>query len=490
MKQNLVDRVVSYFDPRAGAQRVAARMKMDLATRGYDAARASRTRQGWNTPGTDANSEVLGGLVSVRNACSDLVRNNAHARKIIEEWVSQIVGDGITVIEPDEKYSEEWKRWAESSDCDADGQLDLYGLQSLAVRSMLERGDSLIRFRPRRASDGIAIPFQLQVLEGDFLDHMKNGKVGGNTVIGGVEFSPLGKRVAYWLFQTHPGQQISAWGTSLKSVRIPAEEVIHLYIKERPGQVRGMPLLAAVVNRLKDLDDLDEAVLTRAQMEACIGILIHDAFDADATPLSGTTDESGLPVMSPGMVANVPAGKTVSTLDPKAGAGTGDLARRALQAIGVGAGLSYDLVSGDLTGANYSSLRAGRLSFYRRVSQLQWQIVVPMLLEPIWKRFVYFGALAGKWPMSDEKADWMPPPFPMIDPIKDEAAKLQEMKNGGLTVEQYIASKGFNPRKQVLAIAAFNKFLAENNVSLQGVAANSNGTHIDNSNAKTDDGEE
>jgi capsid protein len=79
---------------------------------------------------------------------------------------------------------------------------------------------------------------QLQVLEIDWLDSSKNGTVGGNTIINGVEYTPLGKVSAYWLFDQHPGEMV---GTMRKSASraVPADRVIHLYNPERPGQGRG-----------------------------------------------------------------------------------------------------------------------------------------------------------------------------------------------------------------------------------------------------------
>ena len=51
------------------------------------------------------------------------------------------------------------------------------------------------------------------------------------------------------------------------------------------------------------------------------------------------------------------------------------------------AGLTYDQVSGDLTQANYSSLRAGKIEFRRLCEQVQYGMLIPMLVRPIAERF-------------------------------------------------------------------------------------------------------
>ncbi|MFH7407665.1 phage portal protein, partial [Pseudomonas syringae pv. tagetis] len=70
-----------------------------------------------------------------------------------------------------------WGRWAEVAD--ADGKSDIYGLMATAYRAMEQDGESMIRRRTRRQSDGLAVPLQLQVLEIDWLDGNKNGSASG-----------------------------------------------------------------------------------------------------------------------------------------------------------------------------------------------------------------------------------------------------------------------------------------------------------------------
>jgi capsid protein len=86
---------------------------------------------------------------------------------------------------------------------------------------------------------------RLQVLEPDYLDLHRNGVVtaGGGQIIDGIEFDKQGRRVAYWLFTSHPGSA-RLMTTQFASVRVPADRVLHIYRVDRPGQVRGVPWLA------------------------------------------------------------------------------------------------------------------------------------------------------------------------------------------------------------------------------------------------------
>src|SRR5690606_15292551 len=131
-----------------------------------------------------------------------------------------------------------------------------YGLQHKIIEAVAEAGECLVRRRYRYTSDGLPVPLQLQVLEADFLDEMKSGTSGGNQIIQGIEFDALGRRAAYWLHQEHPGA--STGMRSLESKRIPAEDVIHVFLPKRAGQARGYSWLAPIMQRLRNFDEMED----------------------------------------------------------------------------------------------------------------------------------------------------------------------------------------------------------------------------------------
>jgi lambda family phage portal protein len=174
--------------------------------------------------------------------------------------------------------------------------LNFYGLQRLAMETIAEAGEVLIVKQPASTSDGLAIPMRLQVLEPDYLDTNRNGlaAISGGPIIDGVEFDKQGRRVAYWLFTSHPGGQ-RLMTTRFESVRVPAERVLHIYRVDRPGQVRGVPWLASAITRLKDLDDFEDAELMQQKVAACFGAFVTD-IEGAATPIGGpsSTDSDGI----------------------------------------------------------------------------------------------------------------------------------------------------------------------------------------------------
>ena len=294
-----LESVIASFAPGWAANRARKRAEGAMWRAAYEGAKYRRSNDGWLTPSTSANSEVAPALVMLRDRARDLVRNNPYAARIVDVWLMHLVGDGImTVAATDddalnERLQLSFNRWAEDGECDADGQLDYYGQQQLVGRTTVEAGECLVRKRVRRVSDGLAVPLQLQVLEPDFLDHTKNEMVNkGGVVMMGVQFDALGRREGYWLWRNHPGDNLFAW--QRESYFVPADQILHVYRKTRPGQVRGVTWLHAVISKMRDLDDYHEALLMKAKIEACLSLIINSPRQKPKGRTDGNDREPGL----------------------------------------------------------------------------------------------------------------------------------------------------------------------------------------------------
>ena len=124
--------------------------------------------------------------------------------------------------------------------------------------------------------------------------------------------------------------------------------------------------------------------------------------------------------------------------------------------IAAGVGLTYELLTGDLSQVNYSSIRAGLIEFRRRMEALQWQLLVPGLCQPVWRRFVLAAQAAGKLPDGDIGADWTAPRFEAVDPMKDIQADILAVRAGVMTLKEAIARQGYEPAQVLAEIAAIN----------------------------------
>jgi len=478
MNPNWLDRAIGSIAPQWALERARARVALrytqaTAAQFRYEGARSGRRTDGWTAGASDANVELMGALVWLRDRSRDLVRNNPYAVKAIEELVGNTVGTGITPQantgneELDRFIDNEWPYFAEK--CDTPQRMDFYAMQALVTRTMAESGESIVRFRPRLPKDNLRIPLQLQILESDFLDHSRTmGTLNGN-VMQGVEFDLIGQRTAYWLFSQHPGGVLILNPRGgIISQPVPADQVMHIYRMLRPGQVRGVPWLAPVMMALRDLDDYADAERVRKKIEACLAGIITQA-DGDPMGATSTDPQTGNMIESfePGMIARLKAGEDIKFMQPAAAGGYREYKVTELQAISSGSGVPYENLASDMSQTTYTSYRAGQLGFRNTIEAFRWLTLIPMFCQPVRKRFIDTLVLVNKIPAKLQQdqglnlygTTWTAPKWESVDPLKDAKAEVQRIRTGTENLFSAISANGIDPRDQLAQISRINKML-------------------------------
>lgn len=446
MAANLLDRLIGIINPDAGLRRVRSR---DLLARAYEGA---SLRDGWRPrrSGASANTDHSADAATLRVRARALVQNSPYISRGLESLVSNIIGTGIsprslaknaTVID---KLWNDWCRVA-----DADGRLDLSGLQAAAYRAMEQDGEVLIRLRNRRAEDGLPVPLQLQLLEIDWLDSSRNGTNGTNHITNGIEYDPLGRVAAYWLYDQHPGE-INAYNRGrATSYAVPAASLIHLYNPQRPGQGRGFTRLAPIIARVRDLQLYEDAELQRKNLETRLSVLASgdvasmSMSESNAENVVRATGELGS--LASGGITQVPAGVNLTVVEPKAAPGYVDYVKYQLHLIAAGMGVTYEMLTGDVREVNFSSARVALLEFRRGAEQTQWLTLIPKLLDPIWRAFIDAAVLAGKLQAADYSLDWSTPKWDYVNPEQDVKADLAEISGGLSTISEKLRRRGYKP---------------------------------------------
>ncbi|ELT51009.1 phage portal protein [Brucella intermedia] len=482
VKVNFLDRAIGWVAPGAAARRIRQRAVFDILARDYAGASRSRLNGSWRSSGTSADAEISKAGALLRDRMRDLVRNNPHAANAVTQLVTHIVGDGImprakTGNEAlDKKVNELFDQWANKAD--ADGSLDFYGLQTLAVRGMIESGDGLIRRRRRLRKDKLPVPLQLQVIETDMIDSTKEGPLtAGNLAIQGIEFDTLGKRVSYWLYQSHPGNNFLDPRSALISKPVPAGDIAHVYEKQRT-QVRGVPWGSPVISPIHDLGEYEGAEIVRKKIESCmVGVLLRKSEEDgigipvrpdDPVRKPGVYDSAGFQVerFEPGMFAFAEGADDIKFNTPAANSQYEAYKRAMLHTIAAGFRIPYFLLTGDLSQASYASSKIGIEPFARLISAVQWQMVIPMLCQPIWEWFCEAAYLDGKIDTPDIAVEWTPPKFYSADPKKDAEAIITEVRAGLRSMPEAIAATGRNPDDVLAEIITWNAKIDKHKVIL------------------------
>jgi lambda family phage portal protein len=454
--------------------------------RSYEAAQGGRLTAGWMSDANGPNTEIFTDLVKLRDRSRDLVRNNPIGARAMGVLGNALIGDGIRPqpatgsADLDAALLRGWEMMG--LDIDANGRVDAYGMQRLAVHGWLESGEVLLRRRWRRPGDGLAVPMQIQLLEPDYIDDavwsVSRG-VDGAMMQYGIEIDAIGRRNAYRLFRQHPGETAQSLGQSLESVMVPASEVSHVYHVTRPGQLRGVPWLAPVMLEMRDLDDLEYTEMTRQKMQSCImGARHSDNLDPVGNvngDVEQDDDGDWNETMRPGTIIKLPTGESVEWFAPQQFGGFAEFAMQYRRGIAMGVSVPYEILTQDLTGTSYASIRAGLLEYQRMCSALSRNVIIPHICTPVWRWYVEAAELAGLLPAMTPmqramamRPRWHTPQWIQVDRESTIKADILEMQAGTKTLEQCVAERGGDWMTVVAQLSAEQEVAVAAGLSLVG----------------------
>lgn len=392
---NALDRAIAVVAPGWAAQRMKARAVMAFGG-GYfgENSRGRASLANWNPSASDADGDIAPDLVNLRAYSRDLARTSALAGGAISTVVTNVVGTGLAVTPtPDAAFlgmseeqmrawtdqaTREWRLWCETPECDLTRTQNFYGLQALAFRSMLESGDVIAL--PTMAGGGRPYRLALQLVEAD---RLCNDSFGSDTdrLVHGVELDDNGAAVRYHIASRHPGARQRAGMTWTKIQAFDANgrrNVLHLFDRRRPGQSRGVPYLAPVIEPLKQLKRYTEAEISAAVISAAFAVFVKmdpeafetlfddnskNAYLGSALKWDGSVQTASMD--NPSRAVNLLPGESVEA--PEIGrpnAQFDPFVSAVLRQIGVGLELPFEVVIKHFN-SSYSAARAALLDAWR-----------------------------------------------------------------------------------------------------------------------------
>jgi hypothetical protein len=442
--------------------------------RSYEGAMLSRLTSDWISQGTSQDAEVRGSMRILRNRVRQLVRDNDYARQALRAIATNVVGTGIKFQSQvrkqrggklDTKVNDlieaAWADWCRKDSCDVAGRMCFSDIERLAITSVAESGEVILRLI-KQPFGRSKIPLALEIIESDLLDDNYNG-VGdnGNEVRMGVEVDRWQRPVAYYFFQKHPGDfQYGQKGNPYqKRIRVPAEEVIHLFRADRPLQTRGIPWFATALTRLHHLAGYEQSEVIAARAGASLmgfvsspeGQLVEEAIE-DGERV--TSFEPGtIKYLAPGESFTVPSLQRPDTFEP--------FMRQMLRAVAAGLGVSYETVSRDFSQTNYSSSRLSLLEDRDHYRVLQdW--LIENLHQVVFDAWLDLGVLSGELNLPGYDLDakrynaarWMPRGWAWVDPLKEVQAYKEAVRCGFMTQAEVVAQSGGDLEELLTARAA------------------------------------
>ena len=466
-----LDSGISAIMPQWGARRALARVKTAQLS-AYHAADRSRIMGNFMPRQQSADSALQHDQKLMRNRSRDLMRNEPFAVSAVDTTVVNSVGTGIT---PQSQVDAErmgltedqarefqrvveraWRRWARTAD--SGDRLDFERIQFQVLSQILEGGDVFVL---RQAVDLPHRPYLLaaQVVEADRVDTPAH-EFGGTDVRMGVRLGERGEAASYFVNKNHPGDSgLHTKGSSQDFDEIPARDpfgrpnVIHLYHQRRPGQTRGIPFLAPVVDYLNHLGGYYDAELTAARAAACVALFITSPDAGELAELQGNDEDDAegrrTEQMEPGLKEYLLPGERVEGFDPKRPNTAFDaFTLNMIKAIAAPLGLPYELLVKDFSNTNYSSAKAA-LNEARRFFKVWRRLLVVDLNQPFWELLIEEMLLRGELPVFVRdfyaaqfdwtRALWIAPGWGMIEPLKETNAHLKGIDGKIVTYAKVIA---------------------------------------------------
>jgi len=494
---SLVDRVVEAFSPAAAVRRAGARQALDVLASGraHESSSPSRLRK-FFTDGLGPNGIVLQGAAQLRAQARHMERNNDVARGILRTMVNNVVGPTGIGIEPQprrkdgsihEEYAaqlrELYRDWVQKPE--VTGLFHWSAAQRMACRAWLRDGEAfaqeLIGPVPY-LSHGTRVPYSLELFESDMVPLTYSE---GDRVQQGIERNAWGRPTSYWVYRSHPiepGGPIMLSRQDLKP--ISADRVIHLALRDRIGQMRGITEFASIIARLEDIKDYEQSERIAAKVAASLTAYVKktspDGYDASNQSL----DEEGRPIgrdmrMSPGMIIDgLSVGEEIGLIDSKRpNPNVVTFRQGQLRAVAAGVGASYSSIAKSYDGT-FSAQRQELVEQWINYATLtdeftgQW-------VQPVWNGFVRAAALSGVAPVprdvkpgTENDALYIAQAMPWIDPMKEAEAMAALVKNGFASEVEVMRKRGVNPRDLLEQVTQWRKETASRGLVFSSDAAN------------------
>jgi lambda family phage portal protein len=478
---------------------------------GLEAGRMGRRLGSWIPSRVHVNTLINQSGPNTLARARFLARNNGYAFSAVECFSSNLVGAGITpswksplpVPELDNDASEEqigaakkaakgaaaqkkgvhelWARWTDEAD--AEGITDFYGLQKRIARELFIAGEIFIRLRPRRLSDGLSIPLQLELYPSEQLPLWLTMPLNnGNWIRQGIEFDKIGRRVAYHFWKVNPGD-ITLAPKFGERVRIPASQILHVFDPLEGGQIRGLSRLTPAIITLWMLDLYDDAELERKKTAALFSVFITrpdpdgEFFDNEKKKVD-PSDGAASVKLEPGSAHVLLPGEDFGVAAPAdSGNSYEPFQYRTLARVCAALGLPYAGVTGDMVKANYGNQRAAMIEARRRAEAIQHNIMVYQFCRPIFRAFMDSAHIAGSLDFdgyADNPGDylnmnWIPPRWMWIDPLKDRQAEILAVDAGFKARSMVIEEEGSDAAEVDQRIAEDNARAERLGITFSGV---------------------
>jgi lambda family phage portal protein len=484
---NIIDKAIAIVSPEKAVKRHVAREYLRILDTGYSEGGASyhkKSMKGYTAVSSNPKEDIDMNLRTLRNRSRDMYMNAPLGTSALRTTRTNVIGCGLKLkarIDADflgmsEEDADKWEKnterefalWAESKFCDALKLNDFYDQQQIALLGWLMNGESIVLIKYDEPSSYMPYGLRLHLVESDRLStpnlSILNNSVEAinpktkNKIISGIELDNNGAIVAYHISNNYPQAIMDT--DMLKWERIEAygedtgePNVLHIFEAERAEQRRGVPILAPVIEPLKQLTRYTEAELMASVIAGMYTVFVKT---------EGNTTDKNIGEMIPeedkvsddeysyelgnGAVNVLAPGESVEIANPgRPNANFDGFVNALCRYIGAALEIPQELLQKSFQ-SSYSAARAALLEAWK-MFKMKRTWIAKEFCQPVYEQWLLEAVASGRikapgffndpiikkaW----SKAEWNGPAPGQLDPVKEVSAAVTRINNGLSTREK------------------------------------------------------
>lgn len=454
-------------DEPAQGSRPRMPMRSRIAARLFAASNVDRLGKAWGGTPLTADEVIDRNQVVLVARSREQSANNDYARSFLRMCRQNIVGHmGVTLqaqaMTPRGKLDTAandaieigWEEWGKRENCDVTGRRSWRAIQASCVTSAAKDGEFMVRLV--FGTDAGPWGFGLQVLDPQRCPvnfNERRPRTGEAFIKQGIGFNRYGRPLSYFFTTTEEAESDYTWGGK-HFVRVPADEIIHGFLEDMVGQKRGLPWMATALFRMRQLNAMEEAAITKARVGANQMGFIE--WEQGMGPEYDEDEELTID-SEPGEWRVLPEGAKVKETNPQYPTGEYEpFYKRCLRGMSAGFGVLYNNLASDLEGVNFSSIRQGTLDEREHWKDLQ-EWLIESLIQPVFDAWLPRALLSGRLrakgqPLPAERIDryrnvtWQARRWQWIDPRADVQAAVEAKNNMLTSPGRIIREQGQDPQ--------------------------------------------
>ncbi|AJI53250.1 phage portal protein [Francisella philomiragia] len=396
----------------------------------------------------------------ILNSARYMYANNSYVKGYIGTMKRNVIGENGFALQMqtanndfNNKVEKAWNTWCKAANCDTRKHSSFRDICNQVLSSLLIDGEAFIIINIKDKYP------KLSVIDNALIDSSYNNE--SKNIINGIEVDFLGSPRAYYIKDNGSHK------------RILAENVIHIYEPVWAGQRRGISDLTSTISKLQKLDQFENSALSNAKNSAKYLGFIEKSLDPSMMEIEDDiVDDDGEAISQPktrveiedstiAYLENSETFKSASSQYP-----SGEFAsfnRALLHSIAAGLNISYQALTRDINGTNYSGGRTATLEDQKRYKTLQ-NFIVNSFVEVVFDKWAeFFCLLNPSFTLSKviENAEWQCSRWSWVDPKKEADANRILNELGVKTRKEIIKEMGKDPESTIAQILKERELFAD-----------------------------